>query len=41
MRSDFNLKIEETVKKLKVVMQRLGEAKQRLGKVETFSMEAD
>lgn len=39
MRSDINLKMEETVKKIDVGSQRLGEAEQRVGEVETFSME--
>lgn len=41
MRSDINLKMEETVKKIEVVSQRLGEAEQRVGEVETFSIEVN
>lgn len=41
MRSDMNLKMEETVKKIDVVSQRLGEAEQQVGEVETFSTEVN
>ena len=41
MRSDINLKMEETVKKIEVVSQRLGEAEHRVGEVETFSIEVN
>lgn len=41
MRSEINLKMAETVKKIEVVSRRLGEAEQRVGEVETFSMEVN
>lgn len=41
MRSDINLKMEETVKKIEVVSGRLGEAEQRVGEVEAFSTEVN
>ena len=41
MRSDINLKMEETVKKTEMVSQTLGEADQRVGEVETLSTEVN
>ena len=41
IKSDINLKMEETVEKIEVVSQSLGEAEQRVGEVETFSVEVN